>query len=315
MEVYPLGFPLKSIDNIEMTIYQDLDNSIVRYNNKTISVIIDNNDQIWFSAKETSLALGYKNTKGALRNAISKNVPKRHRRQLQDINAENKQGHPHTLYINEPGLYRLMLRCRLKAAEKFFEWVTENVIPSIRTYGRYKLVEEHKKEVREIFDKINYLEHENKKLKQDQRKPKFPNGGVVYVIDYSDQRKEIYRIGMTGSMKTRKQLYDTHTLHNHQIVHIVETIYPIQLESCILSLLNKYRYFTYKKDFFECKLSTIKSAFTKCIKDITSMNKKYKQRGGSKTSKKPYRNLIEKEIIKLRKEAERIKKRIKRIKK
>jgi len=107
------------IHNIDMDIYQDLSKNHIRYGNKIISIIIDSKDNIWFSAKETALALGYKNTKGATKNAIRKNVLKRDRKQLHSIDALNKKGHPHTLYINEPGLYRLMIRCRLKKAEKF----------------------------------------------------------------------------------------------------------------------------------------------------------------------------------------------------
>jgi prophage antirepressor-like protein len=298
-----------------MNIFKDLDKNRIQYNDKTIYIIIDNNDIVWFSAKEVTLALGYKDTKSAFQNAIRKNIPKKENRKLlHEINADNKQGHHNTLYINESGLYRLMLRSRLKKAEKFSDWVTEEVLPAIRKYGSYKLLEEHKKELHDIFNKINFLENENKKLRKDQCKPNFPEGGVVYVIDYSDEHQEIYRIGMTGSMKTRKQLYDTHTLHNHEVVHIVETKYPIQLETCVHSLLFKHRYFSNKKDFYECSLTTIKTALTQCSKGITITNRKHKQNGGSKTNKKRSKNMIEKMIDKSYTEKKRLQKRIDKLK-
>ena len=209
-----------------------------------------------------------------------------------------------------------MLRSRLKKAEKFADWITGDVLPSIRKYGSYKLIEEHKKELHNILDRINFLQEENKKLKLGQCKIKYPRGGVVYVIDYSNKYEEIYRIGMTGNMKARKQLYDTHTLHNHRVVHISEFDCPLQLETCIRSLLYKYRYYQNKKDFYECKLSTIKSIFIRCIKNIKEINaQKSRQKGGSKTDKKQYiQNMIDKKLVKLKKEKCRVKIRINKLK-
>jgi prophage antirepressor-like protein len=233
--------------------------------------LVDDDNIAWFSAIDVTIALGFKNTKNARQTAINKNVLKKDIKQLQYINIGNKKGHPHTLYINEPGLYRLMLRSRLKKAEQFSEWVTHDVLPSIRKFGSYKLIEEHKKELHNILDKINYLESENKKLREDQCKTKYPNGGLVYVIDYSSSHEDIYRIGMTGNMASRKKIYNTHTLHNHTVVHFVTADCPLQLESCVRALLYKYRY-TNKKDFFVCNLSVIKRAFTKCIKNLKEMD-------------------------------------------
>ena len=197
------------------------------------------------------------------------------------------------------------------------DWVTRDILPSIRKFGTYKLIEEHKKEVRHLFNKINFLESESKKIKRDLCKTKYPKGGVVYAVDYSNEFQEIYRIGMTADMKTRKQLYDTHTLHNHHVSFIFEFDCPKQLESNILVLLHKYRYFPNKKDFFECKLSTIKSAIKTCAKNIKTTNaKKYKQKGGSKTNKNDKNpNMIDKKLTTLRKEKDRLQIRITRLKK
>ena len=34
-------------------------------------------------------------------------------------------------------------------------------------------------------------------------------------------------------MKTRKRLYDTHTLHNHKVILLKETQHPTKLEKCL----------------------------------------------------------------------------------
>ncbi len=47
--------------------FTTLDKGYIRYGIDKINVIIDNNEKLWFSRKEAALALGYKNTKNALR--------------------------------------------------------------------------------------------------------------------------------------------------------------------------------------------------------------------------------------------------------
>ena len=42
-----------------------------------------------------------------------------------------------TIYINESGLYSLILRSKLESAHVFKRWVTKDVLPSIRKTGRY----------------------------------------------------------------------------------------------------------------------------------------------------------------------------------
>ena len=42
-----------------------------------------------------------------------------------------------TVYINESGLYSLILRSKQESARVFKRWVTKDVLPSIRKTGRY----------------------------------------------------------------------------------------------------------------------------------------------------------------------------------
>ena len=42
-------------------------------------------------------------------------------------------------FINEPGFYRLVLRSNKPEAERFQDWVTEEVLPSIRRTGVYRV--------------------------------------------------------------------------------------------------------------------------------------------------------------------------------
>ena len=48
---------------------------------------------------------------------------------------KRKEGN--AIYINESGLYCLILRSELESARVFKQWVTKEVLPSIRKTGRY----------------------------------------------------------------------------------------------------------------------------------------------------------------------------------
>ena len=268
-------------------IFKTLDDGYIKYKNNIINVIIDNNDILWFSAKESASALGY--VKHI--NAIKLHTKNKDRVQLRYIDAENKIGHPHSLYLTEAGLYKLILRSKLPAAEKFSDWVTYDVLPSIRKYGYYKVSEEQNKIIKNLNIKIKRLSNmkkrvdkENTKLKKDLRKESFPKGGLVYAIDFSTDT-EIYRVGMTTNMKNRKEVINSHTLNKKNVAFYLETSCPRQLESCVRSLLYDFRYKD-RKDFYICPLNRIKLAFRSCAREIKKIKKiKNNVSCGSKTRK------------------------------
>ena len=196
---------------------------------------------------------------------------------LKNINHSlNIKQQPMTMYINESGMYKLILRSRLDKAQKFSDWVTEDVLPSIRKYGYYKMKKTYEKDKNDLLEKINYLEKQNKLMIQDMKKEKYPEGALVYILDYSDDNlyeKDVYRLGETDDLKKRKAIYDTHMLHKKPVVikEFVED--TIRFETCIRSMLYNYRYKN-KKDFYLCDLSIIKKAFRNCKRSIKNMNQK-----------------------------------------
>lgn len=254
-------------------IFETLQQNYIIFESNRINIIIDINEIIWFNANEITKSLGYKYTKDAIIN----NVDKSDKIQLQKIlTKSNTKKHPHSIYINESGLYSLMLSSRLPKAKKFKKWTTSEVIPSIRKYGYYKLKTKYENKMMNIIKKINYLEKQNEKIKNDLKKEKYPDGGLVYVIDYSEDNEEIYRIGMTNNINKRKKIYDTHSLHKKNIVYLLETECPLKLETCVRSLLYDFR-FKDRKDFYVCDLKKIKKAFRMCKQSISCLN----QSGGN----------------------------------
>jgi prophage antirepressor-like protein len=254
------------------SIFDTLDENYIKFENYIIHIIIDNEKNLWFNANNSAEALGYIDKKDALK----KHVDKKDKVQLSKINNKNIKGHPQTLYLNEGGLYSIILSSKLPKAKKFKEWVTHEVLPSIRKYGSYKLKKKYESSLDNITKKMNNIKKENQRMQRELKKDKFPEGGLVYAIDYSDDNDKIYRIGMTGDMKARKRIHDTHSLYKREIKVLHESDCPIRLESCVRAMLYEYRYKD-KKDFYFCNLKTVKKAFKTCSESIECM----KQKGGS----------------------------------
>jgi prophage antirepressor-like protein len=273
------------------TIIETLNENYILFEQYKINIIIDSNDKLWFNARDLILALGYSDSKDVMRRHI--NISDKI--QLQHINHTlSVKLHPHSIYLSEAGLYSLVLHSRMPAAKKFTKWVTEDVLPSIRKYGYYKMKTKYESDKTGLLQHINYLEQQNKTLQSNLKKDKYPNGALVYVIDYCDEDKTlpgIYRVGLTKNLKARKELYDTHTLNNKRVIYFEESNNPVRLEKCILSMLYNYRYKD-NKDFFVCSLAVIKRAFKNCVTSLKSMNDTV-QSGGTQNT------VIDNTIVKL----------------
>lgn len=98
-----------------------------------ISTIQTENGKVLFKATDVAKALGYVETAKAVRTHC-KGVS------VLDTPSENQFGavvmQP-TRYITEADIYRLVMRSKLPEAEKFQDWVCEEVLPSIRKHGAY----------------------------------------------------------------------------------------------------------------------------------------------------------------------------------
>ena len=246
-------------------------NTITFENNKII-IISDNDNTIWFNARQICISLKYLHSK----KAIANNVDLEDKIQLKNmnINFEVKQ-QPNSMYINETGLYSLLFASRTQKAKKFMKWIKKEVLPSMRQSNIYST----DAQITKLQRKINELETKNKLLQNDLKLEKYPEGAMVYIVEDIDIDNEIYyKLGKTDDMNKRIKIYNTHSIHNKKVVHFVELECPLQLETCIRSMLYKYRYKN-KKDYFKCKLSKIKKAFNICKKSIKCIED---QNGGSK---------------------------------
>lgn len=117
------------------------------------SLVIDN--EPWFVGKDVAEALGYAKPLNAIAQHVDNDDSLK--RGLTDSLGRLQK----TIFINESGLYSLILSSKLESAKKFKKWVTSEVLPSIRKTGGYKLPEiSYPQSLRLLADEIE----KNKKL-------------------------------------------------------------------------------------------------------------------------------------------------------
>ena len=90
--------------------------------------------EVMFCAKDVAEALGYTNTMKAVRDHVDDEDKLRERIVLSGQNRE-------AVFINESGLYALILSSKLDSAKRFKHWVTGEVLPSIRKQGGYMVAQ------------------------------------------------------------------------------------------------------------------------------------------------------------------------------
>lgn len=86
----------------------------------------------WFVGKDVAEILGYSNTRKAISDRVDDEDKKDGVTIRDSIGREQKP-----IFINESGLYSLVLSSKLPKAREFKHWVTSKILPSLRKYGAY----------------------------------------------------------------------------------------------------------------------------------------------------------------------------------
>lgn len=86
----------------------------------------------WFVAKDVAKILGYARTADAVRNHCKHGIAVGVCESPTPLDSQ-------TVIIPERDIYRLVMRSKLPAAERFEEWVVGEVLPAIRKTGRYEV--------------------------------------------------------------------------------------------------------------------------------------------------------------------------------
>ena len=134
------------MSNMLSTIFSSGDDDV------TVRSVVAPDGTPWFCAVDVAKAAGYK----SVREALQAHVPER--RSLGSIlesnPAENPWGGDHppmdlgalfannwkqTAMLDEPMIYKLLMRGRAPKADMFVDWLSNDVLPSIRATGRYEV--------------------------------------------------------------------------------------------------------------------------------------------------------------------------------
>lgn len=115
------------------------------FNGEDIRMSVDDNKNVWFVADDVVKILGYtKDTSSVIKQHCNKVYDTK---DLEDgkelakkIVVKDSVGRQQSMIaISEPDLYRLIMRSHMPEARSFEKWVVEDVLPSIRKTGKYKV--------------------------------------------------------------------------------------------------------------------------------------------------------------------------------
>lgn len=107
---------------------------------------IEESGAILFCGSDVAKALGYTNPSKALNDHCRGDLTKRY--PIVDALGRTQEA----IFIPESDLYRLVFSSKLPTAEKFTDWVTKEVLPSIRKTGGYALPKDYPAALRALAD-------------------------------------------------------------------------------------------------------------------------------------------------------------------
>ena len=170
--------------------------------------------EIYFVAVDVAESLGYSNP----RKAVMDNCKKESVKSI-FIKHDNKPGGTGVNLIPESEVYRLIMRSKLPDAEKFQDWVVEEVLPSIRKTGGYLVTKESDtpEEIvaRALIVAQEMINKKDKKIKELETKVSEDAPVVKYT-------KEFLRI--EDSDKTTTQVAKEYGLSAYRLNRVLESL-------------------------------------------------------------------------------------------
>jgi prophage antirepressor-like protein len=119
------------VPKLQMSNLQLLD-----FNSQEIRTVVDADRAVWFVAQDVCAVLDLSDVSQAVGRIADKQKRELNAEEVQSI-ARN-QATTRLLAISEAGFYKLAFSSRKPEAEKFTDWLAEDVIPAIRKHGCYK---------------------------------------------------------------------------------------------------------------------------------------------------------------------------------
>ena len=168
--------------------------------------------ETYFVGKDVALALGYKKTENALIMHVDKDDT------LKQGGVDRLGRKNHVVFINESGLYSLILSSKLESAKRFKRWVTSEVLPAIRKNGRYELEKQNSqlcKQNGQLSKQNRVLESRNSLLEEITAQQK-PLTDYARIILSSTQTVTVTQIAQDygyGPVRFNELLFRLHIQH------------------------------------------------------------------------------------------------------
>ena len=134
----------------------------------------DDDGKTWFIANDIAALLEYADKKQAVR------VHCKHTKLLKGVKAGQYTTSPRGITtIPQGDVFRLIFNSRLPAAERFQDWVCDEVLPSIRKHGAYFTP----KVLEQVLTTPSLLRELAEKIIEEQRKAKIPAGSLILDVE------------------------------------------------------------------------------------------------------------------------------------
>ena len=169
--------------------------------------------ETYFVGKDVASALGYKKPE----NAIAIHVDKEDKTSTL-IQGSGSNYKSQAIFINESGLYSLILSSKLESAKRFKRWVTSEVLPAIRKNGRYELEKQNSqlcKQNGQLSKQNRVLESRNSLLEEITAQQK-PLTDYARIILSSTQTVTVTQIAQDygyGPVRFNELLFKLHIQH------------------------------------------------------------------------------------------------------
>ncbi|CCU55980.1 anti-repressor Ant [Choristoneura rosaceana entomopoxvirus 'L'] len=181
-------------------------NEIFKYNNKSINVI-GNIDNPWFCGKDVLEILEYDISSFKKRlQKLKESYKKSYGRLLEEVGVVAtptlKHNDSKIIYINEAGLYSLIMNSKLESAKPFQEYVLEILLPSIRKIAQNNyldIINNKQDSIKDLSIKLDNISIQNNKqsieiLKLNKQNQLALNKLQELGIDLKETKEEIKEV-------------------------------------------------------------------------------------------------------------------------
>ena len=244
-------------------------NQLMNFNfNDNDMTVIKNGDQIWFRGFTVASILGYENQRKAIKDHVKDKYKTRYDKLCENFDVTIRyvaKIQKHSIFINEPGLYSLILRSKMPIADKFSDWVVEEVLPSIRKTGSYTVPKNDHDERR-----LKLAEDEERRRQDKERRRQ-----VAALESITDAKlKQALTDRIMNELQGRKAIMDKTEKWARDIQTIAKEEYGETIDFMYASKLG-----TYIKNNFVKKYKRNPSKYNKfcngCTRKVNAYEKQY----------------------------------------